>query len=222
MKYLWIVWIVLFASAPIVSAATPLEQLKSQAGKWEGTGDQGIAVNVEYRLISGGTAVLETMNAQGKEDMVTVYYVDRGTLMATHFCAADNHPRLKAIDRDPKRIVLEFLDATNIISPETDHITRLALNLTEPDHITQEWTHRVGGKETTSVFQLSRELEISWERDYDCTMHPLQARTGANMEIVRAALFRRQESDDCRPFGPKRKYAEGERKSCTCYKCDCK
>jgi hypothetical protein len=54
----------------------------------------------------------------------------------THFCAAQNQPRLKATTVDPDAITFSFVDITNLRSPTAGHVHGLEVRFLEPDHIT--------------------------------------------------------------------------------------
>jgi hypothetical protein len=58
-----------------------LDKLKSLAGNWEGKSTDGKAIHASYKLVSGGTAVAETLSASGEPDMLTVYHSNGGRLM---------------------------------------------------------------------------------------------------------------------------------------------
>jgi len=49
------------------SAPSPqLDKLKSLAGNWEGKSTDGKTIRANYKLVSGGTAVAETLSAEGE------------------------------------------------------------------------------------------------------------------------------------------------------------
>ena len=76
-------------------AEAGFDQLKTLLGKWEGVGEDGIRRTVSYQLLSGGTALMEILAPEGEPDMVTVYTVDGDHLALTHYCSANNQPRMK-------------------------------------------------------------------------------------------------------------------------------
>ena len=135
------------------------ERLKGLAGEWAGTGtfgDQKIETRASIRVVSAGSAVMITTDPGGAHEMVTLIHRDDGALVATHYCAAQNQPRMKAIpSADATRIVFEFFDGTNLRAYPA-HMQRLAVTIPSPDRHVQEWTHRDGGKDSVGVFDLSR------------------------------------------------------------------
>jgi hypothetical protein len=136
---------------------TAWEKMKSLAGDWTGSYVDGSPVKVSYRLVSGGTALMETMNMHDSHEMVTVYHPDGDRLLMTHYCSEATQPRMRAsaLSSDGKRLEFDFLDATNA-GPDALVMRRLVVTFGDADHITQNWTSRLKGKEQTGTFQLAR------------------------------------------------------------------
>jgi hypothetical protein len=165
MKNLRIVVIALAAvalaalSARAGSATHPgWERLKSLVGDWEGKHGDTAPFTTSYKLVSNGTALMETMTAPGETEMVTVYHPDGERLMATHYCAGNNQPRMRtgAPAGDAQQLTFSFLDVTNLASPDADHMKKLVVTFQDPDHFKQEWTSWSKGKEDTVVFNFTR------------------------------------------------------------------
>jgi len=131
------------------------KRLETLVGDWEGKMDDG-TVRLSYRLISGGTALLETSNAPDSSDMVTVYHRDGETLLLTHYCSAGNQSRLRASGLGDGALDFAFVDATNLKSPAEHRMSRLVLTLAAPDRLVQEWTSVEGGKSYTNRHEFSR------------------------------------------------------------------
>src|SRR5215475_5280644 len=106
-------------------AQKALDRFKSMVGTWSGKNAQGHASEVTYRLMAGGTSVMaESM--MGDEAMTSMYYVDGDRLLMTHFCPSNNQPRMKAtISPDGKSVTFDFIDATNLASPQTGHMHKV-------------------------------------------------------------------------------------------------
>lgn len=134
------------------------ERLKSLVGEWEGKYSAGTDVQVSYKLVSKGTALMETLRSGNEPEMVTLYHPDGDRLVMTHYCSMDNQPRMRAepVPGEVKKITFRFLDATNLASPEAPHMRQLVLTFSDQDHLTQEWTMREKGKDGAGVFQLVR------------------------------------------------------------------
>lgn len=150
------------AAAPIrVGAQSPaaawFDRLKGLAGTWQGKLSDGGETVVSYRVASAGTAVIETIGEEGT-GMVSVYTVDGNRILMTHYCSAGNQPRMaaKVTSADQKTLTFEFLDITNLSSPEAMHIHGLAMTWVDADHVTNVWTHRAGGKDGALEFALTR------------------------------------------------------------------
>ncbi|MBZ5640223.1 MAG: hypothetical protein LAO51_15870 [Acidobacteriia bacterium] len=134
------------------------EKLKSLAGTWEAKHEDGSATTVTYKVVSGGSAIVETIS-YGKEPeaMVTMYHLDGSKLMLTHYCGAGNQPRMVAKpSADPNKLTFAYLDATNLKSPDDGHMNGLTVTFEGPDSITQAWAWKANGKESTDVFKYHR------------------------------------------------------------------
>jgi hypothetical protein len=149
--------LVLAASAAFAASAaqTSFNQLKSLAGTWEWKAPDGKTVEVDYRVTSGGSALMSEI--KGPEDMITMFHLDNDRLLMTHYCGAGNQPRMQATTSpDGKTITFDFVDGTNLASPETGHMHRMVLSMLDANHHTEEWTYSDHGKETKEVFDLRR------------------------------------------------------------------
>lgn len=146
-----------FTTAPQPPSAA-FERVKSLAGEWAGTagGGKETPVRTTIRVVSAGSAVLITTDPGGPHEMVTLVHRDGDALVATHYCAAQNQPRMRAVPGpDAARIVFEFVDGTNL-GPYPAHMQRLAISTPAPDRHLEEWTFRDGGKDSTEVFEMKR------------------------------------------------------------------
>ena len=134
------------------------EKMKPLVGNWQGKANDGKPVKISYALVSGGSALLETIQAESEPGMVTVYHPDGGRLMMTHYCSLHNQPRMRA-DTAPAengKLVFNFVDATNMPSPDAMHMHKLVVTFVDKDHFAQEWTWKGGEKEGTEVFRMER------------------------------------------------------------------
>jgi hypothetical protein len=138
-----------------------LAALKALAGSWTGVareGSQGkkLATRATYRVVSGGSAVMLTTDPGTPHEMVTLFHEDDGALLATHYCAAQNQPRMRAEPgADGTRLVFEFVDGTNL-GAHPGRMQRLVLSFPARDRQVQEWTYRDGDQESSMVFELRR------------------------------------------------------------------
>ncbi len=139
----------LLAGNPPGKAPAQLDKLKTLVGTWQGKGKDGNPVQVSYKIISGGTALMETLEmGEHKEGMVTLYHLNGDQVMLTHYGVMGNQPRMKAVSsKDENTLVFSFVDATNLSSPDADHMHKVVFTFKDGDHFTQEWTVRSKGKD---------------------------------------------------------------------------
>jgi hypothetical protein len=123
------------------------EKLSALAGRWEATSPMG-KVTTSYKVVSGGSVVLERMEVSGKDPMVTTYHLDGGHLLLEHYCHAGNRPHMQARAFHPEssEIDFDFVSATNLASPGAGHMHRLALRFSSADEFTADWTWAENGK----------------------------------------------------------------------------
>jgi hypothetical protein len=132
------------------------DRFKAMTGTWEGKTVKGDPVVDTYNITAGGTAVMGE-NKMGKEDMLSLFYVDGDHLMMTHFCPSGNQPRMRAtISPDLKTVSFEFLDATNLPDPQAGHMHRAIYVFSDDNHYSEEWTWMEAGKGTTFSFEMHR------------------------------------------------------------------
>jgi hypothetical protein len=148
------------AVSPQHNAAAGLEKLKSLVGEWQSKNPDGGITTIRYQLMSGGSALMETLIPAGEPDMVSVYHLDGAKLIANHFCSAGNQPRMQA-DVPPgeiKALNFKFVDASNLASPSEGHIHNVVFTFKDNDHWIQTWTWRQDGKDmlTTHNFERKR------------------------------------------------------------------
>ncbi|HXV63938.1 MAG TPA: hypothetical protein VEK15_24780 [Vicinamibacteria bacterium] len=109
------------------------ERLKSLVGTWdvEGTEDRYVV----YSLTGGNETLVEEIRGVGP--MASFYHMDGQDLRVTHYCFAGNQPRLKAADYDDATGVLkfEFVDITNLSSPDAYHMRELQIRFLSEDRI---------------------------------------------------------------------------------------
>jgi hypothetical protein len=129
------------------------KRLSSLVGEWEATGPDGKKAETTFRLVANGTVLMEQFRFIGEDgtdasEMVTMYHVDGDRLILTHYCVADNQPRMVASWRreEPSRFVFSFLDATNLDSADEGHMHHAELELVDADRMTAEWTFRKDGE----------------------------------------------------------------------------
>ena len=130
--------LVFVLAASQLFADSGLDKIKSLVGEWEATTPEGPAT-VKYELISNGTAVEERLGVHDTE-MVSIYHMNGGKLMMTHYCSFNNQPRFEAT-MDGDTITFNYVDATNLQSESSPHINGLVLNFKDADHFSQQWSN---------------------------------------------------------------------------------
>jgi hypothetical protein len=134
------------------------EKLKSLAGDWVGKMGDGNTANVNYRVTSAGSVVVETIMPGEPGEMVTLFHPDGDSVVGTHYCAGQNQPRMRAsgASADGKEIAFKFLDVTNLASPDASHMREVVFTFQDNDHFTATWTSREKGKDTPMTFTYTR------------------------------------------------------------------
>lgn len=133
------------------NAGSPeFERMKSLVGSWTGKADMGqglIDMNIQYRLLAGGTVLEERCFIGTPNEMVTMYYDNGGKLAMTHYCVLGNRPGMKLKSSDAKSISFDF-DVTCGINPKKEsHMHALSITFDDADTITTSCKAIMDGKE---------------------------------------------------------------------------
>jgi hypothetical protein len=143
-------------------AQTPAWQsLQSLVGRWDGSVNEGgkeLPSHIEIRMTGGGSALMHWMDQGTEHEMITMFHPDMDDILATHYCAAHNQPRMKLTSATPKKLVFEFKDGTNI-GPHDGHMTGLTIVLIDANHHDEEWSYEENGQRHTGVFHFTRVLK---------------------------------------------------------------
>jgi hypothetical protein len=132
------------AAADAPDAAAAFERLKGLVGVWEVTQPAGNKATVRYELTASGSALFERYadGSMGEgNEMITMYYLDSGRLLLTHYCMAGNQPRmlLKRFDPATGELDFDFLDATGLKDENAGHMRRARFKLSGPNRYTSRW-----------------------------------------------------------------------------------
>ena len=143
------------------AAAAGLERFKQLAGDWVGKGKHGEEehdARVNYKVTSGGSAVVETIDPGGGHEMITVIHPDGDALLLTHYCMIGNQPQMKAQPKPGEnKIAFEFVKATNLKSDKDMHMRSVTFTFVDQDTLIAEWTNYDQGKEAgKAVFHMKR------------------------------------------------------------------
>jgi hypothetical protein len=151
--------IMLFTTAVVAQsdAQKSFDLLKSLAGSWEGKNSMGQSVEVSYRMTAGGSALMSEIVGHGETMISMINFDGPNRLLLTHYCTVGNQPRMQAsASPDGKTITFNFLDATNLDSPQSGHMDHVVIALLGPDHHTEEWNFIDHGKQIKEFFDLTR------------------------------------------------------------------
>jgi len=140
------------------AAQKSFDQLKSLTGSWEGKTSQGKNVEVSFRDTAGGSALMSEIHGQDSDNMISMFHLDGpNRLLITHYCGVGNQPRMIATaSPDGKTITFDFLDATNLATPDTGHMQRVVFTIIDANHHTEDWTFAAPGKQLKQFFDLKR------------------------------------------------------------------
>jgi len=133
------------------SAQQCFAKLKKLAGDWSHKEDKSgkEMVSLRYRVISGGTAVEEELLPGSPGAMTSIYHIDNGNLVMTHYCSLGNQPHLRATKASTaSKMEFECIGSGGNMKSENDmHIHHLVLTFLSDEHFTQEWAANKDGKQ---------------------------------------------------------------------------
>ena len=152
------------ASPRAARALTPSEafdKLRALSGTWsaEVTG-VGPAAIVAWKTTAGGSAVVETLFQGTDHEMMSVYFLDGGTLRMTHYCSAGNQPRMRldAKRSTPEEMVFVF-DGGTSFNPKKDMHIHEGRILFTPAGVQERWIAWAGGTQAdVKEFSLREQL----------------------------------------------------------------
>jgi len=152
------------AAAAASDATEYFNRMHTLEGNWKGTvqwtgvmtskGEMG----ARYRITGRGSALIEDLLDGEQPVMTSVYHLDKGDLRVTHYCGAQNQPRLKAaaIDLQRNQARFEFVDITNLARPDAPHVHGLTLRMIDKDHLLIEFAFISPAGESVEHISLTR------------------------------------------------------------------
>lgn len=138
----------------------PFRGLENLQGSWKlsaPTTEEQAAFRLSYRFISRDTTLVEDYGDPAKQITETLYHADGDKLMATHYCARGNQPRLTLQPgSDADTLVFQFQDITNLDNHNDPHMVGMKFIFVDKDHFEKEETYLVNGKPHVSRMSLVR------------------------------------------------------------------
>jgi hypothetical protein len=144
---------------PQTDAQKSFAILKSLAGTWEGPVKMDAmshehakgapdSVKVSLRVTSRGNALVHEMGDLNPTDdptkvdhPVTMFYLDDGKLVLTHFCDAGNRPRMAAkLSPDGKTLEFDFVDLSG--SDKFGHMYHAVFSIIDDNHHIEKWVYQ--------------------------------------------------------------------------------
>lgn len=133
------------------------QKLLALVGSWEGTmqeAGQTMPATAEVRMTGDGSAIMHVLGRDTPYEMVTMIHPDGKRILATHYCAAHNQPRMALVPSGaPNKVAFTFVDGTNIGPGET-HMKGVVFTFVDADHHEEAWSSSGGG--AAAVFKFAR------------------------------------------------------------------
>lgn len=126
------------------------ERMKKLAGTWVEADKDGKATDKIVSVVkvtANGSAVHETYFPGQAQEMVSVYHLDKGDLVMTHYCSIGNQPKMKADPNSPKNAIkFNFAGGTNLDPAKDMHMHSATITFVDDDHIQVAGEAWVDGK----------------------------------------------------------------------------
>jgi hypothetical protein len=122
------------------------KQLQTLVGEWEGKTEAGRVLKVSYRLTANNSVLVETWTLGPQRESLTLYHMDNEDLIATHYCALGNQPRLRLKEGGSASVfTFEFISATNLPKPEIAHQHRFEIEILQANSLARSETYLENG-----------------------------------------------------------------------------
>jgi hypothetical protein len=145
------------SGADQLNAQGVFTQLQTLVGNWEGKTEAGRVLKVNYRLVAKNTVLVETWTLGPQRETLTLYHMDNDALIATHYCALGNQPRLRLKEGGrASSFIFEFVSATNLPKPEIEHQHRFEIEILQPNSFARSETYVKNGTAETERVVYSR------------------------------------------------------------------
>ncbi len=137
-------------AAPKPATSPEFEKMKSLVGNWTGKckmgclKDQDLLVN--YKLTGGGSAVVETISPGTPHEMTTIYHMEKGQLVMSHYCTLGNCPKMTLKKSTDNELSFEMKGKDGISSAQEMHMHALDITWKDANHISASWVMYTDGK----------------------------------------------------------------------------
>lgn len=154
------------STAPAQSdAQKSFDKLKTLAGSWAGQVStvppqaeiEGKPMQITLRTASMGHTLMHEATGTGRpDDPISMIVVDGDRLLLTHYCDANNRPRMQGrMSADGKTVEFDFLDVSGNL--QYGHMQHAKFTMIDANHHIEEWTFlRPGDKPVIAHFDLQR------------------------------------------------------------------
>jgi hypothetical protein len=113
------------------------------SGTFRATTPENRTITASYKLVSRGSALVETFTSASGNETMTVYHRDGHALVLTHYCAQGNQAHLRASETTNDRVTFTFASATNATSDQSVMQTlAFAFRADSADSFDQESVYR--------------------------------------------------------------------------------
>ena len=136
--------------AVIYDAESALEFFKSLAGDWDGSStdsQHGTYPAASFRVMAAGSAVVETVLQGRPNEMESIFHMDDGNLLLTHYCALQNAPVLRFEPTDePGLLKFVFHGGTNFDPAVDAHFHEGTFKVRDANTVETTFVVHAGGE----------------------------------------------------------------------------
>jgi hypothetical protein len=108
-------------------------------GTWQRSDATGATSTAEFKVSSGGTAVVETMFPGTPHEMTNMYTLDGNGLVLTHYCAGGNQPSMRATAKAGNELPFQFESVRDLDSDDETYMGAMTLVFLPDGTLEQRW-----------------------------------------------------------------------------------
>lgn len=138
-------------------ASAAWAKLATLQGSWTAKSSSGREVSLRFRWTSRQTVLIEEYLA-GTTETMTVFHRDGSSVLATHYCAQGNQPRLTldAAASSASTLRFTFRDATNLATPDASHLVTIVLEFLDGNRLRMSETYKEGKAPEVTTLDFTR------------------------------------------------------------------